>query len=148
MTTITRTGLSCAYREAYEIRMSDCLRRSVADALSIAAVLPSNSGSVSGRPEICITLTIASRSWMAAPRPAPMAPAWGMSKLGGQETAKPAPDGAVYLIGGPQTRIRTGNFRTGLAVVDAIGAVVEEMDSGSSGAGRRRRTAGRRRRRC
>ncbi|GIF13050.1 hypothetical protein FHX34_104689 [Actinoplanes teichomyceticus] len=71
-----------------------------------------------------------------------------MSKLGGQETAKPAPDGAVYLIGGPQTRIRTGNFRTGLAVVDAIGAVVEEMDSGSSGAGRRRRTAGRRRRRC
>ncbi|NBE93404.1 4a-hydroxytetrahydrobiopterin dehydratase [Nonomuraea sp. KC401] len=51
-----------------------------------------------------------------------------MTKLTGQQIAAEALDGWVLLLGGLHTRIRTGNFATGLSVVDAIGAAAEEMD--------------------
>ena len=51
-----------------------------------------------------------------------------MSKLTGQQIADEGLDGWAYLLGGLQTRIRTGNFATGLAVVNAIGAAAEEMN--------------------
>ncbi|AEV86047.1 4a-hydroxytetrahydrobiopterin dehydratase [Actinoplanes sp. SE50] len=51
-----------------------------------------------------------------------------MTKLSGREIAERAPGGWVYLLGVLRTRLRTGDFATGLALVDAIGAVAEEMD--------------------
>jgi 4a-hydroxytetrahydrobiopterin dehydratase len=51
-----------------------------------------------------------------------------MSKLTGQQIADEGLDGWAYLLGGLQTRIHTGNFATGLAVVNAIGAAAEEMN--------------------
>jgi 4a-hydroxytetrahydrobiopterin dehydratase len=51
-----------------------------------------------------------------------------MSKLTGQQIADEGLDGWAYLLGGLQTRIHTKNFTTGLSVVNAIGAVAEEMN--------------------
>jgi 4a-hydroxytetrahydrobiopterin dehydratase len=51
-----------------------------------------------------------------------------MSKLSGQQIADEGLDGWAYLLGGLQTRIHTGNFATGLSVVNAIGAAAEEMN--------------------
>ncbi|KUL37586.1 VOC family protein [Actinoplanes awajinensis] len=51
-----------------------------------------------------------------------------MTKLSGREIAERAPDGWVFLLGGLQTRLRTGDFATGLALVTAIGAAAEAMD--------------------
>lgn len=51
-----------------------------------------------------------------------------MSKLSGRQIADAGLDGWAYLLGGLQTRIHTRNFATGLAVVNAIGAVAEEMN--------------------
>ncbi|WIM93702.1 VOC family protein [Actinoplanes oblitus] len=51
-----------------------------------------------------------------------------MTKLSGREIAERAPEGWVYLLGGLQTRLRSGDFASGLALVGAIGAVAEEMD--------------------
>ncbi len=51
-----------------------------------------------------------------------------MTKLSGREIAEQAPAGWVYLVGGLQTRLRTGDFAAGLALVNAIGAAAEEMD--------------------
>lgn len=52
----------------------------------------------------------------------------GKNTLSGQQIADEAPDGWVHLLGGLQTRIRTRDFATGLAIVNAIGAAAEEMD--------------------
>lgn len=52
----------------------------------------------------------------------------GMPKLTGPEIADAELTGWVYLLGGLQTRIATGDFATGLGVVTAIGAAAEEMD--------------------
>ncbi|GIE86285.1 4a-hydroxytetrahydrobiopterin dehydratase [Actinoplanes regularis] len=52
----------------------------------------------------------------------------GMTKLSGREIAEQAPEGWVYLLERLQTRLRTGDFATGLALVNAIGAAAEEMD--------------------
>ncbi|MGK5679263.1 4a-hydroxytetrahydrobiopterin dehydratase [Actinoplanes sp. URMC 104] len=51
-----------------------------------------------------------------------------MSKLDGNQIAAENLTGWVYLPGGLHTRIRTGDFRTGLALADAIGEVAEQMD--------------------
>jgi len=51
-----------------------------------------------------------------------------MDKLTGQQIADEALDGWAYLLGGLQTRIRTPDFATGLALVNAIGAAAEEMN--------------------
>jgi 4a-hydroxytetrahydrobiopterin dehydratase len=51
-----------------------------------------------------------------------------MTKLTGKQIAAEELDGWAYLLGGLQTRIRTRNFATGLAVVNAIGAAAEEMN--------------------
>lgn len=51
-----------------------------------------------------------------------------MTKLTGRQIADEGLHGWVYLLGGLQTRIRTGDFATGLAVVAAIGAAAEEMN--------------------
>jgi 4a-hydroxytetrahydrobiopterin dehydratase len=51
-----------------------------------------------------------------------------MTKLTGQQIADEALDGWANLLGGLQTRIRTGDFATGLKVVGAIGAVAEQMN--------------------
>ena len=51
-----------------------------------------------------------------------------MSKLTGRQIADERLDGWAYLLGGLQTRIRTKDFATGLAVVNAIGAAAEEMN--------------------
>ncbi|OKI89517.1 4a-hydroxytetrahydrobiopterin dehydratase [Micromonospora sp. CB01531] len=51
-----------------------------------------------------------------------------MTTLTGRQIADEGLDGWTYLLGGLQTRIATGNFATGLAVVDAIGAEAERMD--------------------
>ena len=51
-----------------------------------------------------------------------------MSKLTGRQIAAEGLDGWAYLLGGLQTRIRTKDFATGLSVVNAIGAVAEEMN--------------------
>jgi 4a-hydroxytetrahydrobiopterin dehydratase len=50
-----------------------------------------------------------------------------MSKLSGQQIADEGLDGWAYLLGGLQTRLHTGNFATGLSVVNAIGAAAEEL---------------------
>lgn len=52
----------------------------------------------------------------------------GMTKLTGQEIADAELTGWVCLLGGLQTRIATGDFATGLAIVDAIGAAAEGMN--------------------
>lgn len=49
-------------------------------------------------------------------------------KLTGQQVADAGLTGWVNVANGLQTRIRTGDFATGLRVVDAIGAAAEEMD--------------------
>jgi 4a-hydroxytetrahydrobiopterin dehydratase len=51
-----------------------------------------------------------------------------MTKLTGEQIAAEKLDGWTYLLGALHTRIRTGDFATGLRVVDAIGAVAEELD--------------------
>jgi 4a-hydroxytetrahydrobiopterin dehydratase len=51
-----------------------------------------------------------------------------MTKLTGQQIADEGLDGWAYLFGGLQTRIRTSDFATGLALVNAIGAAAEEMN--------------------
>jgi 4a-hydroxytetrahydrobiopterin dehydratase len=51
-----------------------------------------------------------------------------MTKLTGQQIADEALEGWANLLGGLQTRIRTGDFATGLKIVDAIGAAAEGMD--------------------
>jgi 4a-hydroxytetrahydrobiopterin dehydratase len=51
-----------------------------------------------------------------------------MAKLSGEQIAGEALDGWAYLLGGLQTRIRTPDFATGLAVVDAVGTAAGEMD--------------------
>ncbi|GAA4610404.1 4a-hydroxytetrahydrobiopterin dehydratase [Actinoplanes octamycinicus] len=51
-----------------------------------------------------------------------------MTKLTGREIAERAPQGWVLLLGGLQTRLRTGGFAKGLELVNAIGAVAERMD--------------------
>jgi 4a-hydroxytetrahydrobiopterin dehydratase len=48
-------------------------------------------------------------------------------RLTGQQVAAEGLDGWVLLLGGLQTRIRTGDFETGLAVLNAIGTAAEEM---------------------
>lgn len=45
-----------------------------------------------------------------------------------QQIADAALDGWVLLVGGLQTRLRTRDFATGLAVVNAVGAAAEQMD--------------------
>jgi len=49
-------------------------------------------------------------------------------KLTGQEVADLGLPRWANLVGGLQTRIRTGDFATGLKVLDAIGAAAEEMN--------------------
>ncbi|MBY8874748.1 4a-hydroxytetrahydrobiopterin dehydratase [Micromonospora sp. PLK6-60] len=51
-----------------------------------------------------------------------------MSTLTGAQIAAENLTGWTYLLGALHTRIRTSDFATGLAVVDAIGAVAEEVD--------------------
>lgn len=51
-----------------------------------------------------------------------------MAKLTGQQIADEGLRGWAYLLDGLQTRIQTGNFATGLSVVDAIGAAAEDMN--------------------
>jgi 4a-hydroxytetrahydrobiopterin dehydratase len=50
-----------------------------------------------------------------------------MTKLGGQQIADEGLDGWAYLLGGLQTRLHTGNFATGLSVVNAIGEAAGEL---------------------
>ena len=52
----------------------------------------------------------------------------GMTKLTGQEIADAGLGGWANLLGGLQTRIVTGDFATGLAVVNSIGAAAEDMN--------------------
>jgi 4a-hydroxytetrahydrobiopterin dehydratase len=49
-------------------------------------------------------------------------------KLTGRQIADAGLTGWVNLLGGLQTRLRTGDFAAGLTVVNAIGAAAEEMD--------------------
>jgi 4a-hydroxytetrahydrobiopterin dehydratase len=51
-----------------------------------------------------------------------------MSKLTGKQIAEAGLAGWVYVPGALRSRIRTGGFRAGLALVDTIGAAAEEMD--------------------
>lgn len=51
-----------------------------------------------------------------------------MTRLTGRQIADEGLAGWAYLLGGLQARIHTGDFATGLAVVDAIGAAAEEMN--------------------
>lgn len=51
-----------------------------------------------------------------------------MTKLTGRQIADEALDGWANLLGGLQTRIRTGDFATGLSVVNAIGAAAERIN--------------------
>ncbi|HEY4456275.1 MAG TPA: 4a-hydroxytetrahydrobiopterin dehydratase [Pseudonocardiaceae bacterium] len=51
-----------------------------------------------------------------------------MTKLTGQQIADAGLTGWANLLGGLQTRIATGNFAAGLAVVNSIGAAAESMD--------------------
>jgi 4a-hydroxytetrahydrobiopterin dehydratase len=51
-----------------------------------------------------------------------------MTKLTGQQIADAALDGWAYLAGSLRTRIATADFADGLAVVNAIAALAEEMD--------------------
>ena len=52
----------------------------------------------------------------------------GTQKLTGQQIADLDLGSWANLVGGLQTRIRTGDFATGLAVLNAIGAAAEEMN--------------------
>lgn len=52
----------------------------------------------------------------------------GMSKLNGQQVAEAHLVGWVLLAGRLQTRVPTPDFATGLALVDAVGVVAEELD--------------------
>jgi 4a-hydroxytetrahydrobiopterin dehydratase len=49
-------------------------------------------------------------------------------KLTGQQIAESGLSGWVNVLGGLQTRIATGDFATGLSVVNAIGAAAEELN--------------------
>ena len=51
-----------------------------------------------------------------------------MTTLTGEQIAAEKLEGWTYVLKALQTRIRTGDFATGLAVVNAIGAIAEEMD--------------------
>lgn len=51
-----------------------------------------------------------------------------MTTLTGRQIAEQAPDGWVYLLDGLQTRIRTGDFATGISVVNAIGAAAQTLE--------------------
>ena len=51
-----------------------------------------------------------------------------MTKLSGRQIADAGLTGWANLLGGLQTRIHTGDFATGLAVVNSIGAAAETMD--------------------
>lgn len=51
-----------------------------------------------------------------------------MTKLTGQQIADAGLTGWAYLLGGLQTRVHTGDFATGLAMVNAIGALAEELE--------------------
>ncbi|WP_067818757.1 4a-hydroxytetrahydrobiopterin dehydratase [Nocardia inohanensis] len=51
-----------------------------------------------------------------------------MTRLTGKQIADAELDGWVHVPGGLQTRIRTKGFAGGLAIVNAIGAVAEELD--------------------
>ncbi|MBG0562132.1 VOC family protein [Actinoplanes aureus] len=51
-----------------------------------------------------------------------------MTQLTGQEIAERAPRGWSYLLGALRTRLPTGDFATGLALVNAIGAAAEAAD--------------------
>ena len=51
-----------------------------------------------------------------------------MTVLDGRQIAAEGLTGWVYLLGGLQTRMRTGDFATGLRVVAAIGAAAEQMN--------------------
>jgi 4a-hydroxytetrahydrobiopterin dehydratase len=50
-----------------------------------------------------------------------------MTTLTGQQVAEAGLTGWAYLLRGLQTRIHTGDFRTGLSVVAAIGTVVDGL---------------------
>lgn len=50
-----------------------------------------------------------------------------MTKLTGQQIADEGLHGWAHLLGGLQTRIHTKDFATGLAVINAIGAVAEDL---------------------
>lgn len=52
----------------------------------------------------------------------------GMTKLTGDQIAAAGLTGWANLRGGLQTRIATGSFAAGLALVDAIGAAAEQAD--------------------
>jgi len=52
----------------------------------------------------------------------------GNDKLTGQQIADAGLTGWVNVLGGLQTRIATGDFATGLSVVNAIGAAAEELN--------------------
>lgn len=51
-----------------------------------------------------------------------------MTKLDGKQIAAENLDGWTYLPGGLQTRIETADFAAGLALVNAIGEVAEQMN--------------------
>jgi 4a-hydroxytetrahydrobiopterin dehydratase len=51
-----------------------------------------------------------------------------MTKLTGSEITERAPSGWVYLRNALRTRLRTGDFATGLALVNTIGAAAEAAD--------------------
>ncbi len=51
-----------------------------------------------------------------------------MTKLDGKQIAAEKLDGWISLPGGLHTRIKTGDFRTGLALVNAIAEAAERMD--------------------
>jgi 4a-hydroxytetrahydrobiopterin dehydratase len=51
-----------------------------------------------------------------------------MTKLTGKQIAEEGLAGWVFLPGGLRTRVRSRDFATGLALVNAIGAAAEEMD--------------------
>lgn len=51
-----------------------------------------------------------------------------MTKLTGQQIADAELTGWAYLLGGLQTRIASGDFATGLSIVNAIGAAAEAMN--------------------
>lgn len=51
-----------------------------------------------------------------------------MTKLTGQQIAAEGLDGWVYLLGSLRTRIATKDFADGLAVLNAIAALAEELD--------------------
>ncbi|MEV4348017.1 4a-hydroxytetrahydrobiopterin dehydratase [Actinoplanes sp. NPDC049596] len=51
-----------------------------------------------------------------------------MTVLNGAQIADEKLDGWVYVPGGLQTRIHTGDFATGLKIVNAIGEVAERMN--------------------